>query len=149
MKKIIVKVTFILAILGFVNINSYSQIINCKPKVKFKHGGCQGASGCDCPLGICISWRFLLDGSQLTQSEREAGIGQPTVSIENGKLHMIFDCEASLEDGTIPIDNDFFIGDNVSNFFEYQSIVIVRGIYHVDFTKHREFGEVYFTIRTE
>jgi len=82
--------------------------------------------------------------SPLTADEYAKGYGTATGTIENGQLHLIFDRDAALADGTIPIDQDFFIGSEVSQELGYHTVTISRGTYRVDFSTYTQFGEAWF-----
>lgn len=121
-------------------------------RLKFKHGGCKPACPCILPLGICIEVPFVhLDNIDvlLTPLEVSEGFGKAEVNLLNDStLHLVYHNNAAISDGTVPIDDDFFIGTEISNLFGKDSIIIKERSYQVNFDNYPTFGETYFDVIT-
>ena len=120
------------------------------PRIKFylKHHGKPG-SGCSEPLGICIIIGFeKLTEYPLTQKEIEFGYGTGSVFMENGKLMMAYDQITDIGDGTIPIIEDFSIGQYVAEKFGYKDIIIRKDNYVVNYDKKEKYpyGYSFFNV---
>ncbi|MEI8202393.1 MAG: hypothetical protein WCH34_05240 [Bacteroidota bacterium] len=89
---------------------------------------------CDVPFGVYVNFPFEPSNVPLTPTEFNAGYGKAMINIDNqNKVHLIFDRRAALDDNSIPISVDFFIGSAVSNALGYDSIIIQQGTYNVNF----------------
>lgn len=62
-------------------------------------------------------------------------------------MHFIFLLETALSDSTIPIPINFFVGSLASQSLGYDSIIVMQGVYHVNFTNYPQYGEVTFDTR--
>lgn len=113
-------------------------------KIKFKHHPSPPTSGCTKPFGLCIIIPIGIK-DHVTQEEYDEGYGIAQSEVVNNKFHMIFERRAALDDGTIPIQSDWNLGEEVARAFGYREIIIRSGEYRVDFSNYREFGEAFFT----
>jgi len=112
-------------------------------KVKFKHHPSPPTGGCTKPFGLCI---IIPIGTtdNVTQAEYDEGFGIAQCGVKNGKFHMVFERRAALDDGTVPIQDYWNLGEAVARDFGYKEIIIRPANYHVDFSKYSEFGEALF-----
>ena len=139
------KYFFILATLFFsVNVLAQAEKVE-KPKLKFKHSaGPTHCMNCHCPLGICIQINFKM--SPITTEETNDGYGYVSASIVKGKLNVIFENPAALEDGTIPIEEDWVLSPEFAKYLGLNSITVKGGVYKVDFSRNQNFGEIFLDI---
>ncbi|NVO30745.1 hypothetical protein [Hymenobacter lapidiphilus] len=110
-----------------------------KPRVTLKHG-----IGCNSPLGICISApigsrsaNFSSDPS-LNQLSLEEDTGLVRMRMEGSKMHIIFEKDAALPDGTVPIDRDLLF----ENWKNGKSAVVKAGKYKANFKNYKH-GEIW------
>jgi len=111
---------------------------------------CNGMGKCGpCP-GICIIIIFKLVTKPLTNIEINRGLGLVEVEIPvPGKMRMIFHRNADIGNGFVDIANDFFIGQEVSNFLGFNQLIIKQGLYPIDYSNFPAFGETTFDIITQ
>ena len=110
---------------------------------------CQGTGECGPCRGICIIISFKIANSPLTNIEINHGFGLVEVEIPSpGKFHMIPHFDVDRGDGFVDIANDFFIGQEVSNFLEFNQVTIKQGLYQIDYSSLPAFGEITFDIIT-
>lgn len=112
-------------------------------RVKFKHHPSPPTSGCTEPFGLCITIP-IKTATSVTEGEYKEGFGIANCEVINGQFHMVFERRAALDNGKIPIINDWKLGAEVAKAFGYSEIVIQAGDYDVDFSNHSEFGESFF-----
>ncbi|MBC8181166.1 hypothetical protein H8E88_08580 [candidate division KSB1 bacterium] len=114
-----------------------------KIKVKFKHHPSPPTSGCTKPFGLCIIIPINF-AEDVTPEEYAEGYGIADCEVVNEQFHMIFNRRAALDDGTIPIENNWNLGEEIARGFGYSEIIIQSGDYNVNFSNYPEFGEVFF-----
>lgn len=112
-------------------------------RIKFKHHPIPPTSGCTKPFGLCIIIPINFQDS-VTPEEYEEGYGIAICDIVDDQVHMIFERRAALDNGTVPIQNDWNLGEDIAEGFDCTEIVIQEGEYEVDFSTYDEFGEAYF-----
>jgi hypothetical protein len=112
-------------------------------KVKFKHHPSPPTSGCTKPFGLCIIIPIGLTDN-VTQEEYDEGFGIAQSEVVNNKFHMIFERRAALDNGTVPIQDYWNLGEAVARAFGYKEIIIRPGEYRVDSSNYTEFGEAFF-----
>lgn len=96
---------------------------------------------CPCPLGLCICGG-IPDGAVPTLQDYQDGYRNMNAEILNGKLHLIFECDVALSDGTIVISDDYVLTqDELNSFSLNQSVQMLAGTYTVDFSTYT-YGEV-------
>lgn len=108
---------------------------------KYNSGAFWG--NCIYPNAVCCSgerWEPYLT--------TESGYGNAIVKIDSlNRLHFEFLQETALSDSTIPIPVDFFVGSEASNSLGYDSIIVLQGVYQVNFSNFPQYGEVTFNTR--
>jgi hypothetical protein len=112
-------------------------------KIKFKHHPSPPTGGCTVPLGICIIIPIGLTDN-VTAEEYEDGFGIADCDKVDSKIHLVFKRRAALDDGTIPIQDNWNLGTAVSKKLGYNSVIVRPGRYNVNFSNYREFGEALF-----
>ena len=79
----------------------------------------------------------------LTDAEiKEGNYGYVTTSEVNGKLNVIFENPAALEDATIPFETNMDVLPETYKALGYSWITVKAGTYTVDFSRFPKFGEV-------
>ena len=111
--------------------------------------GCGGDGVCGpCP-GVCIIIEFKIANNPITNIQIKHGFGLVEVEIPSpGKFHMIPHFDVDRGDGFVDIANDFFIGQEVSNFLGFNQVTIKQGLYQIDYSSLPAFGEITFDIIT-
>jgi hypothetical protein len=112
-------------------------------KIKFKHHPSPPTSGCTVPFGICIIIPIGL-ANNVTSEEYNEGFGIALCDIVDGKFHLVFQRRAALDDGTVPIQDYWNLGEEVSKKLGFDEVVVRPGRYNVNFSNYREFGEALF-----
>lgn len=74
------------------------------------------------------------------------GTADCQVSDVAAEINLIFNHRAHLDDSTINITGDYFIGSEMSDSLGYDSITILKGIYDVDFSTYSTYGEADFDV---
>lgn len=118
--------------------------MNVPIKIKFKyHSVPPTKDGCTQPLGLCIIIVIKVT-DKVTPEEYKEGFGIARADVIDGKFHLVYERRAALDDGTVPIQDYWDLGEEVSKALGYKKIVVKPGIYKVDFSKYPEFGETFF-----
>ena len=109
---------------------------------------CEGYSicpSCTCPLGICICRGIAYHTGSLSLAELREGFGTATMYVDDDdKLRIVFDQDAAMADGTVDIDEDYLLPQNLSDSLGYDSVRIYQGTYLVA-TDEGSYGAVSFT----
>lgn len=120
-----------------------------------RHAGVQGQTcicpncvcpGCPCPLGICLCGGFsngpITDTSLISQ-----GFGTASAEYVDSKLHLVFDQPTALENGTIPITDEYYFSKSLLDYLGIDHPVkLVVEIDTVNFSNHR-YGEAHLTLQ--
>ena len=101
--------------------------------------------GCPCPLGVCMCGG-IPPGTVPTLQDYQDGYRNLNAEIIDGKLHLIFQCDVALPNGTIVISSDYtFTQDELDSFSLNQPVQMLAGIYNVDFSNYT-YGEVFIDL---
>lgn len=65
--------------------------------------------------------------NSVTLAEYQDGFGIAQCEVINGKFHMIFERRAALDNGKIPIAENWDLGSQVASAFGYNQIIIKQG----------------------
>lgn len=118
--------------------------MNFPIKIKFKHHSVPPTKGgCNQPLWLCILIPIKVT-DKVTPEEYKEGFGIARADIVEGKFHLVYERRAALDDGTVPIQDNWDLGEEVAKVLGYKKIIVKAGTYKVDFSKYPEFGETYF-----
>lgn len=113
----------------------------------FNHQFPECESGpCGSCSGICVKRvpRGTTSDTPLTQSEINEGDNYVDAVLDNTSICFIPYGNIDNGSGTTRLNEDFFLGDEVSGLFDLNNIKIPAGEYTIDYSGAEEFGVVCF-----